>query len=287
MTEGTEVQGAAGSPAGSAPAGGASDGAWFDTLPDDLKSDKTVQMFKGKPVVEVVKNLKDAQAYAVGAIRLPTDKDKPEDADRKLADIYTKLGRPESPEKYDLKLPSNLPDGLTVNEELATGFRSWAHKAGLSTKQAQMLMDNFNEFQVGMFTKMGESKATAETALKEQYKGDYEPMMAAAQRLINDFADEQDMTYLESGRGNDPALARLLIKIAGQRKEDKSIKADPATQASTVEKAKARINEILNDPARTDKKHVNHRAINDEYRELFKAAYGNEPMVGDGLTVTG
>lgn len=286
--EGTEVQGATGSPAGSVPAGAASqEGAWFDALPDDLKADKTVQMFKGKPVVDVVKNLKDAQAYAVGAIRLPTDKDKPEDAEKKLNDIYGKLGRPESPDKYDLKLPENLPQGLSVNEELATNYRAWAHKAGLSNKQAQVLMDNFNEFQVGLFTKMGENKTAAEKALKDKYGAEYESMMAGAHRLINDFADEQDVAYLEQGRGNDPALARLLVKIASQRKEDKAIKADPALQASTIEKAKARINQILLDPARTDKRNPNHRAINQEYQDLFKTVYGDEPIAGEGLTVSG
>lgn len=282
-----EVQGATGSPGGSASAGSASEGAWFDTLPDDLKADKTVQMFKGKPVVDVVKNLKDAQAYAVGAIRLPTEKDKPEDAEKKLHDIYGKLGRPESPDKYDLKLPENLPQGLSVNDDLAKNYREWSHKAGLSNKQAQALMDSFNEFQVGMFTKMGEAKGASEKALKEQYGAEYEPMLASAQRLINDFADEKDMAYLESGRGNDPALVRLLVKIASQRKEDKSIKTDPALQASTIEKAKGRINQILKDTARTDKHDPNHRAINQEYQELFKTVYGNEPIAGEGLTVSG
>ncbi len=59
------------------------------------------------------------------------------------AKVYSKLGRPESPDKYEFKRPEGLPADITYSDELAKAAKPWMHEAGLNPKQAQSVHDKF------------------------------------------------------------------------------------------------------------------------------------------------
>src|SRR5947209_19762841 len=56
-----------------------------------------------KDVGALAKGYIEGQKFVGGSIRLPNDKMKPEETEKAWNDIYGKLGRPESADKYDLK----------------------------------------------------------------------------------------------------------------------------------------------------------------------------------------
>lgn len=77
--------------------------------------------------------------------------------------FYGKLGRPESADKYELKLNTEtVPEGFPYDEKSAIEFRTWAHEAGLTPAQAQTLHDKFVGYQAGSFTASREALAKAE-----------------------------------------------------------------------------------------------------------------------------
>lgn len=87
------------------------------------------------------------------SIRLPGKDATPEERDAFL----NKLGRPEAADKYELKAPANMPEGLPYDGEVATGFRAAAHAAGLSQAQAAALHDWY----VGMASEAYNGQAQA------------------------------------------------------------------------------------------------------------------------------
>ena len=216
----------------------------IDGLPDDLKADKTLAMYNGKPIPELARGLAEAQKYNVGAVRLPTGKESPEEAEKKYADIYGKLGRPEAPDKYDVKLGENLPEGLTVNEELAGAVRGAAHKAGLNSKQLQTLVDTWNSFQIKQLENFNNQRTTAETELKNEWGKDYEARMAGVQRTVKAMADEKDLAMLEAGLGNNPSLVRFIEKFAGKFKEDSAVQGEHGMGTEESKRMKDRIASI-------------------------------------------
>lgn len=110
--------------------------------------------------------------------------------------FYDKLGRPETADKYELKLDADsVPENFPYDEKSAVEFRNWAHDAGLNPKQAQMLHDRFVGHQAGSFSAQQEAvgqKADAahrEIVSKwgpvesEPYKQNVELMSRAVQQL--------------------------------------------------------------------------------------------------------
>lgn len=57
--------------------------------------------------------------------------------------FYSKLGRPETADKYEFKRPENLPPELPYSDDLAKAAKPWLHEAGLNPKQAQRVHDGF------------------------------------------------------------------------------------------------------------------------------------------------
>ena len=64
-------------------------------------------------------------------------------AEGAFEEIYNQLGRPESPDKYDI----TFPDGFEVDKGRFDAVKEIAHKAGLNTKQLEMLAKFDAEYQ--------------------------------------------------------------------------------------------------------------------------------------------
>lgn len=85
------------------------------------------------------------------------------------AAFYAKLGRPEKPEGYELKLDTKtVPETFPYDENSAREFRNWAHEAGLSPKQAQKLHDKFVSHQAQLFGQATEQQAKATREAEEK-----------------------------------------------------------------------------------------------------------------------
>jgi hypothetical protein len=87
---------------------------------------------------DIVNSYRNLERQLGNAVTLP-DETKPEEIQK----FRAKLGVPDKPDGYELKLPDGLPETMPYPDEDVKAFREWAHDAGLTPKQAQALHDKF------------------------------------------------------------------------------------------------------------------------------------------------
>ena len=275
------VAAAPAAPSGDAPAPGSGASAaptvdWTAHIPKELSGAKTFEPYKGKPLGEVLKSLHDAQSYAIGAIKLPSDKDRPEDREKKLADIYTKLGRPADPAGYKHQLPE-LPGGRQWQEEHVGQFNTVAHQLGLNQAQAQGLLNFYGELVGKSVPNERELLQTAEQELKDAWGVHYDRNVALADRgykklLELTFSDEEreqaarlDQEMLQSQFLKNPRMAKVMATIGKMFTEDKLITGEDAPNDN--EALEAKIREEMNKPEYMNGDHPLHKdAVNKVYK---------------------
>lgn len=166
-TGGTPSGGAGGQGAppgtGGAPAAGTP--AWFDTFSPENKGFVELKGFKDpQTVVDAYRNLeKHLGVPKERLLRLPENM-----ADEKaMAEIHTRLGRPEKADGYD----------VTVPEGMDKSFAEWArgqfHGLGLTKSQGDKLAAGWNERVAAQMTAFQESQGAAadqqKTALRQEW----------------------------------------------------------------------------------------------------------------------
>lgn len=216
--QGTTHQSLGGSGGGSGD-GGTNGKSWLDTLPDDIKGDPSLAVFKD--VSGLAKSFVNAQKM-IGAdkVIIPNEKSSEEEWNA----FYQKMGRPESPDKYEIK----APNGQDLNPEIAKGFKEVAHQLGLSPKQVAKLADwNF-----GTIAAQQESHKTAQVnALRETistYKqtlgGEekYAARVDEARAALNAVATPELKEFLKtSGLGSRPEMIEFFANLKPMMDEGK------------------------------------------------------------------
>ena len=189
--------------------------------------------------------------------------------------FYNKL-RPAELDQYELN--NSLPDGTALNEEMFNGFKANAHKLGLSTKQAQSVLDWYNQTTMSTITQQQEAQQANYTEqvdnLKKEWGEGFQKEMNLAQRAVKEFADEADIKYLkESGLDGDPRLIKMFNKIGKGLLEDKFDQESHGTFGVTKADAQSKINTIMGDKSHSyfDKSHPNHKNAVNEMNKLFQA----------------
>lgn len=106
-------------------------------LPEDTRSWVTTKGYKTP--ADLAKSARELEQKLGSMISLPKDDAPKEELDK----LYQRLGRPDTPDKYEFKRPEGLPPDLPYSDDLANASRSWMHQAGLNPKQAQAVHDGF------------------------------------------------------------------------------------------------------------------------------------------------
>ena len=109
---------------------------WKDGLPDDLKTEKALESIQDIP--GLAKSYIHAQKM-IGSDKIPVPNKYATDEDWQA--VYNKLGRPETPDAYEF----NLKDNSNIDENALKGFKETAHKNGLLPKQAEAIMNFYND----------------------------------------------------------------------------------------------------------------------------------------------
>ena len=241
------------------------DSGWFDALPDGLKSEKSLETFKGKPISALVESHVNAQKLIGGSLRVPGKDAKPEDVAKFREEAYAKLGRPESPEKYNVKLPS--VEGVEVSQDHLKAFLPVAHKLGLNDTQVEEIL---------------KWDADQAKALAPDHAKDYEKCMEAltkgddngpgwgstADRYINTakrtletmFHPSVAAQIVASGVGNNPEFIRGMARIGKELIEDGLILGEEKGPAGDSQSLLAELEKMMGDPksAYFDKMHPDH-----------------------------
>lgn len=149
----------------------------------------------------------------------------PDDGDEKgWQDLYAKLGRPEKIEDYGIKPPEGS-DGTFLNTAL-----SWMHESGLNKKQAETVINKFNEYAAEQQKSAQENIANQNAANREKviksWGSEVEANTAILQNAVQRFfPDAVIEKFNTAGLLNDPDLVNAALAIGKALGEDKTVTA--------------------------------------------------------------
>lgn len=245
---------------------------YLDYVPEDIKSNSEMMkpLESVKDISSLIKGYVHAQKQIGKAITVPSAEAKPEDWDS----FYTKIGRPESPDKYEVKRPSDSK--LPYDEGMEKKFLATAHKAGLNKRQAQGVLDWWNQEQESQYQQRQQTQENAEAELKKEWGQNYDSKVALAQRGLKRYGDENFVKFLEeTGFGNHPLVIKVFAKIGENGRETPAPGGD-AAGAMSKQEAQAEINKLMGDKEFSKKyygpREPGHQEAIDKINELHHIA---------------
>ena len=190
--------------------------------------------------------------------------------------VWDQLGRPAKPDEYGFVAPT-LPEGLTIDEQLQTGFATKAHELGLSKKQAGQLYDWWNASRGAQWQAIQGAEIAAKEASVAQMRQEFGQAFDEKIALVDATIDALDREMKTNGGLQEAitampfesrlALSKLFLHIAPMLREDILIGGRDAQGASGIlspTEAQQQINALLADPQFTkayyDKRQPGHDA---------------------------
>ena len=165
-------------------------------------------------------------------------------------EAYTKLGRPETPDQYNLKIESDV---VKMDDSAIKSFAEQSHKLGLNNKQAEGILDFYKNNMEGIAQ---QSKIDTETAqaqseqvLRQEWGRDFDAKVkqAGAIAKANINPEVLDMTLSNGTRlGDHPEIIKGFAKIAGMMSEDKMVTTESENVNSNAD-IETEISSITND----------------------------------------
>ena len=265
-----------------------------DYISEDLREDPSLTDIKD--LGGLTKSYINAQRMLGNSIRIPGDDAGKEDLEsfyEKLAnvpgltripdsndekgmnDLYTKMGRPEKPEEYDVSLTKGVPDPYNSVGE----FKQIAHEAGLNKAQAQKLMDFYNKHVVGSERDYNVNQHNeCMQQLKDKWGADYKSRLNGAKLAIKQYEESNPQAYhnlVNGPAGNNPLFIQALSDLAQNMSESDIIKGTSKVQYGiTREEAQEKIDEIRRnfDHAFYNGSDPDHSAAVQKMQALYDAA---------------
>lgn len=191
--------------------------------------------------------------------------------------FYNSLGRPESPEKYDFKLPEEVQ--AYVDRGAIEQYKQLAYSVGLNSDVAQKLVDFEVQRGLNELRNIEENKVMAEQKLRQVWGQDYENRLAGAKAAANTYAEKypEELNRLINGpEGNNPVVVAMMSELGRHLQEQGHIGSGNAPQYG-MSRAEAldKINEIQNNMSHAyhnelDPAHINAKK---EVNRLYSIAY--------------
>lgn len=248
---------------------------WRSAISEELRDNPTL------------KNFKDIDSLAAAHVNLKShlgrDKIAKPVTEDDWNDVYKFLGRPETPDEYEMALPDEIPDPIKaqLNDETLGQFRQKAHELGLNSEQAKALVawqaENLSSQFNAMQEQQGQSIEEGEKALREEWGRGYDQNVKFAQKAFEEYGGEELATLMDqSGLGNNPAVLKAFANIAKTTMPDKELvgAVEGAGRVLTPEEAQMEAKSIMANPAYTDRRHPEHAGLVKKVQNLFEVAYG-------------
>ena len=165
-------------------------------------------------------------------------------------EVYAKLGRPESADKYKLDVKSET---VPIEDGAIKQFAETSHKLGLNNKQAQGILEYYKSMMEGSAQQSKvdteTAQAQAEQQLRQEWGKTFEENVKKAGSVAkaNLGVDVLDMQLKDGTRlGDHPDIIKGFAKIADMMSEDTIV----ATESENVDQGKdieQEISRIMND----------------------------------------
>jgi len=234
---------------------------WKEAISQEYRSNPNIEKFTELDAL--------AKSYINAVSMIGTDKiplPGKSATDEQWNEVYNKLGRPESADKYKLEFKTDV---APVDENVIKGFAQNAHKLGLNNKQAQGILEFYKSTLEGsakeMSVNMETAQADATNALRSEWGRAYDDNLRKAADVAQTYLEPELLdTQLRDGSrlGDNPKIIKAFANIANLLSEDKIIgaEADNALQGRDIEKE---IDELTTDKqgAYWNKNHPSHNKV--------------------------
>jgi len=218
---------------------------WKESISEEFRTDPSIEKFT--EIDALAKSYINAtKMIGQDKIVIPTNNS----TEDQWSEVYQKLGRPESADKYQLDVKS---EAVPIDENAVKQFAENAHKLGLNNKQAQGILEFYKNNMEGT---VQQSKIDTETAqvqaeqqLRQEWGRDFEGKVKQAGALAkaNINPEVLDMELKDGTRvGDHPEIIKGFAKIASMMSEDKII----STESENIDSTKnieSEIASIVND----------------------------------------
>ena len=236
---------------------GGSGNDFLQTIPEELREHPSLSPIKD--VENLARSYVNAQRL-IGADKVPLPVN-PTDED--LDNIYSKLGRPETAEGYEIGV-----DGNIITEDIAQSYADVAHKLRLTPDQASGIL----EYYKGMTNSASEMSVEAETqqrnqtemTLRKEWGDDFDARIQDAGKIAQQFGGGEllEMQLADGTKvGNHPDFIKAFAKIAEFRQSvtsEDTVSDAPTSSMVTRQSAQQEIDAIMNDKSHAywDRKNV-------------------------------
>ena len=164
-------------------------------------------------------------------------------------EVFEKLGRPESADKYTLNVKSDV---VPIEDTAIKQFAENAHKLGLNNKQAQGILEFYKTNMEGVAqqakvdTETAQAQSTQE--LRQEWGREFDTNIkkAGAIAKANMNPEILDMQLKDGMRlGDHPEIIKGFAKIAGMMSEDKIVSTESENVSSNTD-VETEISDIMN-----------------------------------------
>ena len=218
---------------------------WKETISEEFRNDPNISKFTEIDAL--------AKSYINATRMIGTDKvavPNQNSTEDHWNEVYDKLGRPESADKYKLETKSEV---VPIEETAVKQFAENAHALGLNNKQAQGILDFYKNSmeQTAKQTQIDAetAQAQAQQVLRQEWGKSYDVNIQKAASLAkaNMKAEVLDLPMKDGSRlGDNPDVIKGFAKIADMLSEDKII----STESENVNQGRdydSEISQIIND----------------------------------------
>ncbi|WP_435310649.1 hypothetical protein [Primorskyibacter sedentarius] len=274
--------------------GGGQDGAdgdsdWRSTLPEEIRGDSVLKPYKS--VADVAKDLigtkrmlgnripipgKDAPADVVQEFRdklsaIPGVAMMPDPGDKDGMKVFMqKLGMPESADKYDLAIPTQLPDGVQYSEDSEKWFKGVAHAANLTNAQAAAVNNAYLELMGQMAAQHRDAVKAADTQLMKVWGPAYETRKGVANAVINKLYEGDEAESMKQIMTQHPIVMHAFGELGMQMGEASLVRGEGSDGTMTAAELDEQIGQLTASKAYTDNKHQDHKRIVDQVSKLYQ-----------------
>ena len=227
-------------------ASGGSGNDFKSLIPEEIRDHPSLSPIKD--VENLARSYVNAQRL-VGADKIPMPVN-PTDEDLDM--IYSRLGRPEDVNGYDIPV-----DGNIINEDVANSYKDIAHKLRLNPDQAKGILEFYRSHvenaREGMTQDVEAQIEKTESELRQEWGRAYDQRVESARSVVNEFFDPAmlEMTLSDGTMiGNHPSFIKAFAQLADFRQSvtsEDTISDQARNTVMTPSQAQAEIDAILND----------------------------------------
>lgn len=218
---------------------------WKETISEEFRNDPNISKFT--EIDALAKSYINAtRMIGQDKVAVPNENS----TDDQWNEVYAKLGRPESADKYKLEVKSET---APLDESAIKQFAENAHQLGLNNKQAQGILEFYKNSMEGSIQQARvdteTAQANAEQELRKEWGRSYDENIkkAGAIAKANMSEDILNMELKDGTRiGDHPAVIKGFANIANLMSEDKLV----STESENVDRGtdyEAEISKIVND----------------------------------------